>query len=252
MKDKNGNAAGALFQYRPPAAWAFENLCCGNIYFRSPLGFNDPIDCRTPPVLRRLTDEQLAFLRRTNPDVWGIAADNKGVSKAEFVEKINEKLLSIHDEEIRKCGIACFSKRGDDPLMWAHYAGGGRGFCLEFDNGGDLYESYDVDYSGKFPDAYRYVEALAKWQEIVPYPELLLTHKDEVWQYEEEVRMFRGGVGKLSYPAKTLKAVYFGIAATEDTKTLVRTVIKDKKYRHVRLWQGKPGKDKKVKFTPLR
>lgn len=201
-----------------------------------------------------LTDNHLAFLRRKNPDVWGIAADNKGVSKAEFIAKVNDTLREIHDGVIGACGIACFSGRNDDPLMWAHYAGGGRGLCLEFDNSGDpLGKGYDVKYSNKFPNAYRYVRALARRQETVRYAELLLTHKDKVWQYEEEVRMFRGGVGKLSYPAKTLKAIYFGIATTEDTKTLVRTVIKDKKYRHVRLWQGKPGKNKsRVKFMPLR
>lgn len=30
-------------------------------------------------------------------------------------------------------GIACFSAKVDDLLMWSHYADGHRGFCLEFE-----------------------------------------------------------------------------------------------------------------------
>lgn len=36
-------------------------------------------------------------------------------------------------ENISKKGVCCFSEKWDDLLMWAYYADGHKGFCLEFD-----------------------------------------------------------------------------------------------------------------------
>ena len=32
------------------------------------------------------------------------------------------------------CGITCLSEVKDDLLMWSHYGGKYKGFCLEFDS----------------------------------------------------------------------------------------------------------------------
>ena len=198
MKNKSDNhqETQVLFQYRPPAVWALENLCRGVMYFRSPLDFNDPYDCRTcrtPPVLRDLTDEQLAFLRGKKPsDSWNLPFVDAAATKSECIDKMNEHLEQEHGIRVKECGIACFSKRNDNLLMWSHYADGGKGFCLEFhDNYGEA--AFDVQYQKKFPDAYDYILALAKGS-VSQFPMSLLEYKYEEWNYEAEMRIIRGMV----------------------------------------------------------
>ncbi|MGI9338139.1 MAG: DUF2971 domain-containing protein [Gammaproteobacteria bacterium] len=253
MKHKTGKNPNALYQYRPSSMWALDNLFCGVIYFRSPREFNDPYDCRTPPVLRDLTDKQLAFLRRTNPKIWGIPADNDFVPKGKFIAKVNKELRRRHKRVTEKCGVACFSRRNDNLLMWSHYAGGGRGFCLEFYDGNPaLNLGYDVKYRKQFPVAYGYIKALAEGRETSQYTELLLTHKYREWEYEEEVRMFRGKSGKLAYPFESLKAVYLGTEATDCTKALIRAIAGEK-YPHVALKECRLSEDEcRVEFDDMR
>lgn len=254
MTNKTGAKTKPLFQYRPPEVWALDNLFRGVIYFRSPLGFNDPYDCRTPPVLDDLTDRQLDFLRRTNPELWNISAkDALRISKSDFVDAINKKLQNIHGDVVRECGIACFSKRNDDLLMWSHYAGGGRGFCLKFHNTDNrMSKDYDVDYSGAFPDTYDYVKGLAEGNEEEQYTQLLLTHKYNEWEYEQEVRMIEGRIGEKSYPAEMLKAVYLGTAVSDSIKAFFCSVIRQK-YPQVAIMEGKYDSAKcRVKFDNMR
>ena len=49
-------------------------------------------------------------------------------------------------------GVACFSEDVDNILMWAHYADGHRGFCLEFDTKDETFsKAHPVVYSNLLP-----------------------------------------------------------------------------------------------------
>lgn len=246
-----------LYQYRPPTAWALENLCRSVIYFRSPRDFNDPYDCRTPPVLRDLTDGRFARLRlRRDLGLLKIPGSN-AMPKDELVGKINEKLGNMHTKLSQKCGVACFSKSNDNLLMWSHYADGGKGFCLNFHidirkHLGDDVEYANVKYRGKFPTAYGLVVLLAKNRSALYgslFSKFLLTHKYKEWEYEQEARMIRGEIGEKHYPPETLKTIYLGTEATEGTKTLVR-IIRKEVYPHAELLYGHPSNDEhRVDFS---
>jgi hypothetical protein len=54
-------------------------------------------------------------------------------SFAEYVASLTEYPWSIVEAAKRSARISCFSETGDNLLMWAHYADGLRGFCVEFD-----------------------------------------------------------------------------------------------------------------------
>lgn len=239
-----------MFQYRPPTAWALANLCRGVVYFRSPRDFNDPYDSRTPPMLRHLTDKQFAYLRGRSLGALGKPSAEDAATPGGLIRYINGQLKQGHEKRMERCGVACFSKRNDNLLLWSHYADSGKGFCLAFDNNDPgLGLSFDVKYRRKFPTAYDYVKQGIKGKKSL-FPALLLTHKYKEWEYEQEVRMIQfRQIGEKHYPPEILKAVYLGTEAEEGTIELVRTIV-EAKYPHAELWQGRLTKDEcRVEFT---
>ena len=85
-------------------------------------------------------------------------------------------------------GMLCFSKGWQNPVLWSHYAAGGRGVALGFDLKKTIglrgvlevrYESDKLKALGDRPDA------LSK-----EFQELLLVTKFRHWEYEEELRVF--------------------------------------------------------------
>lgn len=105
-----------LFQYRSVSDAVIEGLKTGNIYFKSPVRFNDPYDSLMLWDMGALSEY---FQNPTYADVlakhWIFDADTLAVS-------------------IRgRFRISCFSEVPDSPLMWAHYASSGKGFCVEYE-----------------------------------------------------------------------------------------------------------------------
>ena len=238
-----------LFQYRPPTAWAFENLCRGVMFYRSPLDFNDPYDCRTPPIVPHLTDKRFNFLREKHLGVLGTPSAEDCATPEGLALYINNQLMRRHKEKIKKIGVACFSKSNNNLLMWSHYAAGGKGFCLEFDNDGHNMNAFDfkVEYRKNPPSAYEYFKRLARNKDALPstklFQQVLLTYKHKEWEYEQEVRIIREKVGEKEYPPESLKAVYLGTQATKGTEKLVRTIVKAK-YGDIKVIKGELSKDK--------
>ena len=105
-----------LFQYRSVSDTMIEGLKTGTIYFKSPVRFNDPYDSLM---------------------CW----DTEMISEYFHNPKIADELAKhwIFDSDtlavnIRgRFRISCFSEVSDSPLMWAHYANSGKGFCVEYE-----------------------------------------------------------------------------------------------------------------------
>jgi hypothetical protein len=85
-------------------------------------------------------------------------------------------------------GMLCFSKGWKNPVLWSHYAAGGRGIALGFDIKTTLglrgvlevrYEDNKLKALGDEPDP------ISKG-----FQELLLVTKFRHWEYEEERRVF--------------------------------------------------------------
>ena len=106
-------------------------------------------------------------------------------------------------------GISCFSECNDNMLMWSHYGGQHRGFCLEFRTN---YEPFNKLRS------VRYCEALPELdlkqfmlEENYEHVLELFCTKSSDWSYEREWRAIHAKAGTLfSYGGEALKAIYFG------------------------------------------
>lgn len=133
--------------------------------------------------------------------------------------KSAEKLRNIVDSQ----RFTCFVESINNPLMWAHYAGGFRGVALEYTF--DAFTKYDIrkiEYNG--------LSAISKSQmeEVIagkskPQDVGILKRKSPHWCYENEWRLY--GTGDAQYVDNVKpQAVIFGTKESGDRTTVLREI----------------------------
>jgi len=109
------------------------------------------------------------------------------------------------------------SKNIDSPineLLWAHYANGHRGFCIDYDID-KLISSYETHYEiNKTGVVYQSICPKLKIEDLsnseFVYQKMFGT-KSAAWIYENEIRLIFDTSGIKSYHPSALKSVYFGL-----------------------------------------
>lgn len=235
-----------------PEKWAFDNLRERVLYFGAPRNFNDPYDVGVPLSIGGLTDEQY----RRGLEAKKIASTK---SKEEFVKAAN---LLFEEEQItlrNLHGVTCFCEEHDNLLMWSHYAGGGRGFCLGFDTNHKTHLSDNVDFTTNRPKRVEYKHVIPQKNAFDMWIngteksyEELFSRKANSWKYEKEWRMFHSEVREYKYDEEMLKCVFLGTEAEKSTIELVRAIVIKNYHRNVQILQGRLSKSKfKVEFSPI-
>lgn len=105
-----------LFQYRSADHDVIECLKYGALYYKSPNRFNDPYDS-----LMRWDEEVIGRYFRDEKC--------RGVLNRHGIYNSETLAVSIRN----RFRVSCFSEVPDSPLMWAHYAKNGTGFCAEYE-----------------------------------------------------------------------------------------------------------------------
>lgn len=194
------------------------------VYFSSPLDFNDPFDCRIPISLEGSKEDYKAFYNRMykkmrpelsryerRREISQLLKTGKHKNK-EFLSQIDK---TARDDIINNVGVYCLSEVCDDILMWSHYSYRHAGFCLQFEA---------TDYTPFFGEA-------QKVKYTLEYPKLsyfksndddllygsLLT-KSSHWEYEKEWRVIFQQKGVHTFPEELLKGVICGCQMTEENK----------------------------------
>ena len=231
-----------LYQYRPPTARALGNLCKQVLYFSAPESFNDPYEWRIPPrILKGATSGEIASVTENR---------GKKISAPLSRHDINRRFKRTFERWRRDGGVACLSESRCEMLMWSHYAGRHKGFCLAFDSGLHLYDEnrlVPVCYSAEPPkcDASEIEQSQNSDDSFMS----LMCTKPKYWEYEKEWRFIRrdthkSRTGRESYYESTaLKAVYLGAVAEKGTKRDVYNIIK-KNYPDTELWQMRLSRNK--------
>lgn len=221
------------------------------LFFPSPCTFNDPFDSKVLFTFDGSDTEDFreyldGYYRHYNPmksdeDIKKMVAETV---KTNFFDddtwrqeqiKIFKQIL---EEESSKLGVISLSEKPDDILMWAHYADGHKGLCLQFDKIklDSLINCYcdKVDYRKVYPS----------FKEFIHLPDedrgkfLLLTKSDH-WEYEQEWRLIimpeentaNLGSRYLKYPEQMLTSVIFGCEMLDCYKDKIRNWIKDRQYK---------------------
>ena len=104
--------------------------------------------------------------------------------------KINGKIQSIRDTEMKTVYVCSMTKSCDDLLMWAHYASNHRGYVVEYDveklkkiEEKQIEEFSEVGYSDDIIQ-YNLLNFHKAEEKIVQ----AIFHKSSCWSYEQEVR----------------------------------------------------------------
>lgn len=211
------NRPKTIFKYEPFALRAIQNLKASSVHFGSPASFNDPYDCGLTASIAGTPQDELEQLRTEclTSSVYPKEVRDKipSLTLEEFESTIRRGALvaldTAREKFMRTNGVTCFSETNDNLLMWSHYGGQHKGYCLEFRT--------EFEPFNKLQQV-RYVSAMPQFQlsdfirneNHVQLLEMFCT-KSAAWAYEKEWRALHAEAGKLfGYLREALKAIYFG------------------------------------------
>lgn len=232
-----------LYKYRACNSLVLNMLQNNQVYFSSPLDFNDPFDCSAQEFMHAKFREDMARVEASlNLGVPIASLANNQIQN--FRERINqdarliqtERDIQSATEELRnQLGILSLSARNDSILMWSHYADMHRGFCIGYsvNNFGlppngirDVIYTRDRNLGfafalianpnvteDMFEEEFWRVHVLTKWID---------------WQYEEEWRIIGHARSASPYPDSALDRIIFGMRMSTEDRDRVRNVLAGK------------------------
>ena len=130
-----------IYKYENFNVRSLLNLKGQSLYFGSPREFNDPYDCAINATVAAPSNEQIEIVKQhylSDPTVsLGIKRQFESMPfemlKQQLINGANMFINDAREKFLSNRGVTCFSERNDDLLMWAHYGGQYKGFCLAFD-----------------------------------------------------------------------------------------------------------------------
>lgn len=244
-----------LYKYAAFTAQNLENLKNRTIFFNSPHNFNDPYDCSVIPTICIPSDDDVDNIRGrylADPETPSAVREQMQRATTQRLRQIFMKsakdIAAAKIKEFSKVrGISCFSEGCDDLLMWAHYGGNYRGFCLEFDTS-YFPKVMKVRYSAEMP-SFDPVPILKHELEASDFMSMF-SSKSLSWAYEKEWRVFHAETRTVySYPSEALTGIYFGPEISQAALEIICLILQGQN-ETVAFWKGVRSTSKfKVEFT---
>lgn len=242
-----------LYKYQPVTARTLENLKARTLWFSSPSAFNDPFDCAIEIRMKTFDDTDLSRAHEyvssraeldseLAAEIMTNGEPNEGYREV-FQRTFADGAWRQEVEAIRqRVGVACFSAKSDDLLMWGHYADGHRGFCLEFST---LVEPFSrampVAYLDSVPEVnpLDILDGRSTSQDLI---EAMLCTKHTCWQYEQEWRVIgvQAGAGH-TYSNASLTGLYLGESMPRGQKDLIGQLLHGSQVQIYDMRRGEGG-----------
>lgn len=137
---------------------------------------------------------------------------------------------------VDKTGVFSLSYNPLNELIWAHYGGCHRGFCVGYDLDRlvdfepNIHCCIDVDYADVVPSLTS--PELLRTGSATPILQLMLGIKSKAWAYEKEVRVVTSPPGLHAYDFRAVQVVYFGLRCEEATKLAVMETLAGRRVRY--------------------
>jgi len=216
--------------------------------------FNDPFECWCI-VNTGIPDPEKEEQRFLNViKVWGFPPEMANVAKEdyfEYLENFEDECIDV-DYHINSARISCFSNDPTNLLMWAHYAAGLRGFCIEFDSEKFFLdqsqdaEIINVNYLNAPPileticyplanDIYWHAEDEDSDQAVDfmrDFYSKMLASKPKEWEYEKEVRLIYHSKNqnksgeKFNYNKSAIKSIVIGEKMSTENQNVIFDTVK--------------------------
>lgn len=220
-----------FYKYRPFNKYTDDIILNAELYFSSPLTFNDPFDC-TLSYRKFYTEFEVKNTYINLFEKYFLHKDilhkKLGPNYINFF-----KLHLFHLNNMQKnMGILSLSKINNNITMWSHYSNNHNGLVFEFNEKKDFYlfkNLIGVNYLKKeeyslFSFSKPALEEFAR----------LVTSKYKDWKYEEEVRIvdFKKN-GNKKFNKMALNKIYFGCNADEDNIKRIIQLCNTNGFEHV-------------------
>jgi len=229
-----------LFKYYSPKYGSNDNLSFytqGELYFQQPIKFNDPWDCKSPPIT---ISRQLNALRQ----LWVNLGDNNGhiftdnewnklnkLSRSEIKKYFSTLYQSAFDNQRARIGVFSLSFIPDSELMWSHYAKSHTGYMLHFQiNLEEYMNTAGIETTG-IPIPVVYKNTRQTWNMVNYYKDRekhmydLVRYKSKAWEYECELRLLNTSKhGFLKTPNNWLKSIVTGINTEDKFKNKLKSI----------------------------
>jgi hypothetical protein len=186
----------SVFKYFSHKDTSLNSLRDGYLYYSVYSNFNDPFDCNL---------NLINFKRK----------------KAHYSDTQSKFLLDLDNS-----GICCFTSVNDSILMWSHYAGDHKGFCLElkYDERKGGISPWDVVYKKKFKTADYHKQKTDSFVHLI-------YSKADCWKYENELRTFISNIKddegrKRPFDKDDLLSVYLGARCSPEFEDEVREILR--------------------------
>ena len=132
-------------------------------------------------------------------------------------------------EFVDKSGVFSLSYNPLQELIWAHYGGSHRGFCIGYDIQKlvefepSIHYLVDIQYSNAAPSLH--LNDLLSADSPIGVFQKKLGVKSKAWAYEEEVRVISAPPGLHDHDYRAVQVVYFGLRCPEPTKIAIMEVL---------------------------
>lgn len=232
------------------------NLKAQSLHFGSPKNFNDPYDCAIKATVRDPSADEVELVRQSYLNHPSLSTIAKEQFKAMPFDELKQVLINgakggiadIRERIMSSKGITCFSERNDDLLMWSHYGGQYKGFCLAFNTSKEPFSKLRrVRYRDVIPQI-DIVDCMVNKNYEKLLDDLYCT-KSSFWSYEKEWRAIHSEAGTMfTYEADALRAIYFGPYIERHALEIVCLIIQGQN-PDVQFFAGKRSeKEFKVEF----
>lgn len=244
MESKSG-LPSSLFKYYSLSSNSLKVLINQEIWLSSRSLLNDPLDCNIE-LSTEISDndfdkwcEELRSLK--------ISSGVEDLGLANGKEETLENIRKLYELFRTQTGLFCLTEDPINPLMWAHYADGYSGFCIEFELDYDELKA-NGSFVGKVD--YKNHPRLSHWEFFLQHCREdregrvrlvgdLLSYKAEDWSYEKEWRAFGhlgdGKAGELVAIPGRINSIIFGMRMrVEDRRAIARCLGSDVRYCEVK------------------
>lgn len=159
-------------------------------------------------------------------------------SAAESLDNVSQAVEGVL-AFVDKSGIFSLSYNPLQELIWAHYGGSHRGFCIGYDMQqlvdfeANVHQVQNVQYSNSAPTVTS-TDLLASESPVTVLRKMLAV-KSKAWSYEEEVRVITQPAGLHNHDYRAVKVIYFGLRCPESTVMAVMEALagRDVTYQRV-------------------
>lgn len=246
----------AVYKFRDWTNDYHKDILKGEIYFPSPLDFNDPFDCNIPVAYELLQDdEQLRidyFTKLVNTHKGFL---NEYEKKNEIQRFISEGRYRDPEwlkwqarknrENLATTGVFCFSMVKDNILLWSHYANSHKGFCVGFNPVKLFYELFQNGVGGGYVRYSNDYPVIMPGTDVMEQIYIQVNTKSNCWAYEEEYRMdrFKGAKSKVVVQGSCIEEVNLGCAMSERDKESIMYFI-NVNIPHVKVFQAYPVRNR--------